>query len=205
MKFNGINEYYCFRCGKQHGVAYNSLLGGIPLGICQDCADELRVSGDLFENTIDEEREIIAYDMHRHPWFFFQHHPKVEDDFILEQLGLKPWSSTTSAKTAGQTLKFMSESKNCYLCGGTEVIKHHISYAENISVDGKPLMSCRRGKARKLLVKGLAEKCWNKLGMFYLRLKFELKSELNRNQQVCLAVDLEASGMVLQCYLRKAS
>ena len=58
-----------------------------------------------------------------------------------------------------------------------------------ISADGTPLMPCRLGKARKLLERGLAEKCWNKLGQFYLRLKFNPKSELNKNQQVCLAED----------------
>jgi len=58
-----------------------------------------------------------------------------------------------------------------------------------VSASGKPLMPCRPSKARKLLTKGLAEKHWNKLGQFYLRLKFELKSELNKSQQVCLAVD----------------
>lgn len=37
--------------------------------------------------------------------------------------------------------------------------------------------------------KDLAEKHWNKLGIFHIHLKFELKSELNRSQQICLAVD----------------
>jgi hypothetical protein len=50
-------------------------------------------------------------------------------------------------------------------------------------------MPCRPSKARKLLEKGLAEKRWNKLGVFYLQLKFQPRSELNVNQQVCLAVD----------------
>jgi len=58
-----------------------------------------------------------------------------------------------------------------------------------LSVNGKPLMPCRPSKARKLLENDMAEKCWNKLGQFYLQLKFEPKSELNENQQVCLAVD----------------
>jgi len=58
-----------------------------------------------------------------------------------------------------------------------------------VSAQGKPLMPCRSSKARKLLEKGLAEKCWNKLGQFYILLKFEPKSELNRNQQICLAAD----------------
>ena len=58
-----------------------------------------------------------------------------------------------------------------------------------VSTDGTPLMPCRPSKARKLLEHGLAEKHWNKLGQFYLRLKFNPKSELNKNQQVCLAED----------------
>jgi hypothetical protein len=53
-------------------------------------------------------------------------------------------------------------------------------------------MPCRAGKARKLLAKGLAEKRWNKLGIFYIRLKFEPKSETNNDngQKICLAVDM---------------
>jgi hypothetical protein len=58
-----------------------------------------------------------------------------------------------------------------------------------VSASGKPLMPCRPGKARKLLGRDLAERCWNKLGQFYLRLKFDPKSEPNRGQPVCLAVD----------------
>jgi hypothetical protein len=50
-------------------------------------------------------------------------------------------------------------------------------------------MPCRPSKARKLLERGLAEKHWNKLGKFYLQLKFQPKLDLNVNQQVCLAVD----------------
>jgi len=58
-----------------------------------------------------------------------------------------------------------------------------------VSADGKPLMPCGPSKARKLLAKNLAEKCWGKLGKFYLRLKFNPKSEPNRKQHICLAVD----------------
>lgn len=58
-----------------------------------------------------------------------------------------------------------------------------------VSASGQPLMPCRPSKARKLLGKDWAEKHWNKLGQFYLQLKFQPKSELNVNQQVCLAVD----------------
>jgi hypothetical protein len=50
-------------------------------------------------------------------------------------------------------------------------------------------MPCRPSKARKLLEKGLAEKRWSKLVQFYLRLKFDPKSEPNKGQQVCLAAD----------------
>lgn len=55
-----------------------------------------------------------------------------------------------------------------------------------VSADGTPLMPCRHEKARKLLERGLAQKCWNKLGQLYLRLRFEPKPNLNQNQQVCL-------------------
>jgi len=49
-------------------------------------------------------------------------------------------------------------------------------------------MPCKPSKARKLLERNLAEKCWNRLGQFYLRLKFNPKSP-NNGQHVCLAVD----------------
>jgi len=58
-----------------------------------------------------------------------------------------------------------------------------------ISANGTPLMPCRAAKARKLLERSLAEKHWNKLGQFYLQLKFQPKPELNVNQRLCLAVD----------------
>jgi len=57
-----------------------------------------------------------------------------------------------------------------------------------VSASGTPLMPCRSSKARKLLERNLAEKCWNRLGQFYLCLKFDSQSEPNKNQQVCLAV-----------------
>jgi len=57
-----------------------------------------------------------------------------------------------------------------------------------VSASGTPLMPCKPSKARKLLAKNLAEKCWNRLGQFYLRLKFNPKSP-NQGQHVCLAVD----------------
>lgn len=58
-----------------------------------------------------------------------------------------------------------------------------------VSASGKPLMPCRSSKARKLLMRSLADRCWNKLGQFYLRLRFDPKSKPNRGQHVCLAVD----------------
>jgi hypothetical protein len=57
-----------------------------------------------------------------------------------------------------------------------------------ISASGTPLMPCKPSKARKLLARNLAEKCWNRLGQFYLQLKFNPKSP-NQGQHVCLAVD----------------
>jgi len=58
-----------------------------------------------------------------------------------------------------------------------------------VSASGTPLMPCKPSKAKKLLAKNLAEKCWNRLGQFYLRLKFDSQSEPNNGQHVCLAVD----------------
>lgn len=59
-----------------------------------------------------------------------------------------------------------------------------------VSKSGKPLMPCRPSKARKLLKQGLAEKAWSKLGVFYIRLLFDPQSEHNKNQQVCLGLDV---------------
>lgn len=58
-----------------------------------------------------------------------------------------------------------------------------------VSKGGRQLMPCRPSKARKLLEKGLAEKKWNKLGMFYIQLKFEPKSRINKGQKLCLGLD----------------
>ena len=71
----------------------------------------------------------------------------------------------------------------------TQIGKPVIGRVPVVSSSGKPLMPCRPGKARKLLQKGLADKCWNKLGHFYIHLKFQPNSEHNKNQQLCLAVD----------------
>lgn len=59
-----------------------------------------------------------------------------------------------------------------------------------VSENGKQLMPCKPSKARKLLEKGLAEKKWNKLGMFYLQLKFNPKSKANKGQKLCLGLDV---------------
>ena len=83
-----------------------------------------------------------------------------------------------------------SLSLQCNLEGHeTQTGKTVIGGVPVVSASGKSLMPCRPSKARKLLAKGLAEKQWNRLGMFYLRLKFEPKSELNKDQRLCLAVD----------------
>jgi hypothetical protein len=64
-------------------------------------------------------------------------------------------------------------------------------------------MPCRPSKARKLLSLNLAEKCWNRLGQFYLRLRFDPKSEPNRGQPVCLAVDTGSKWDGLAVVTRK--
>jgi hypothetical protein len=59
-----------------------------------------------------------------------------------------------------------------------------------ISKSGKPLIPCKPSKARKLLLSGKAVKKWSKkLGIFYIRLSFDPKSELNKNQKVILSGD----------------
>jgi hypothetical protein len=46
-----------------------------------------------------------------------------------------------------------------------------------LAVDGKPLTPCKRARARKLLRDGVAKKCWNKLGQFYLKMLAETRCE----------------------------
>lgn len=55
--------------------------------------------------------------------------------------------------------------------------------------NNNPLMPCNPCKARKLLSKNLAEKVWSKFGTFGIKLKFDLKSEPNKNQVISLGYD----------------
>jgi hypothetical protein len=55
-----------------------------------------------------------------------------------------------------------------------------------VGVDGRPLMPTTPQRARKLLRDGVAEKCWNKLGQFYLQM---LRPVGINKQPVCLAID----------------
>lgn len=57
------------------------------------------------------------------------------------------------------------------------------------SKSGKPLMPCKPTKARKLLRDRKAVKKWSKLGIFYIQLNFDHKSEPNKNQTVVLGLD----------------
>lgn len=52
-----------------------------------------------------------------------------------------------------------------------------------VSKDGRPLMPCCPAKARKLLSSGKAEPRWSKLGLFYIQLKIDVKSEYNGGGQ----------------------
>lgn len=52
-----------------------------------------------------------------------------------------------------------------------------------VSKDGRPLMPCRPAKARKLLSSGKAEPRWSKLGIFYLQLEIDIRSEYNAGGQ----------------------
>lgn len=55
-----------------------------------------------------------------------------------------------------------------------------------VDVKGKPLMPCHPARARLLLKRGKAVPKWNKLGMFYTQLTYEVKPD---NQTVVLGVD----------------
>lgn len=58
-----------------------------------------------------------------------------------------------------------------------------------VSKNGMALMPCKPSKVRKLITKGMAEKKWSKLGIFYIRLNFDLQSEPNKKQQMCIGID----------------
>ncbi|SMB96470.1 RRXRR protein [Thermanaeromonas toyohensis ToBE] len=71
-----------------------------------------------------------------------------------------------------------------------------------VSRDGRPLMPCRPAKARKLLSSGKAEPRWSKLGLFYIQLGIDIKSEYNGGgQSFVLAHDpgSKFDGMALGC------
>lgn len=70
-----------------------------------------------------------------------------------------------------------------------------------ISKDGKPLMPCKPSKARKLLNQDKAIPRWSKLGIFYIQLTIEIKSEYNANQSFVLANDpgSKFDGFALGC------
>lgn len=55
-----------------------------------------------------------------------------------------------------------------------------------VALDGTPLMPCTPAKAEKLLSGGVAKKCWNKLGMFYIQMLGETSKQV---QIVALALD----------------
>jgi len=55
-----------------------------------------------------------------------------------------------------------------------------------VGVDGQPLMPTTPQRARRLLKDGVAEKRWNKLGQFYIRMLLQVGTE---KQSICLAVD----------------
>lgn len=55
-----------------------------------------------------------------------------------------------------------------------------------VSVEGKPLMPTTAAKARKLISGGVAEKKWNKLGMFFIQMLVPVGEEV---QDMSLGVD----------------
>ena len=71
-----------------------------------------------------------------------------------------------------------------------------------VSKDGVPLMPCRPSKARELLSGGKAEPRWSKLGLFYIQLAIEVRSEYNSGgQHFVLAHDpgSKYDGFALGC------
>lgn len=81
-------------------------------------------------------------------------------------------------------------SSSCNLDGcSTKLEKAEISRIPVISKTNQPLMPCKPAKARKLLRNGRANSKWSKLGIFYIQLTFDPKSELNKNQNVVIGID----------------
>jgi len=69
-----------------------------------------------------------------------------------------------------------------------------------VGVDGKPLMPTTPQRARKLLKSGVAKKCWNGLGQFYIQM---LKQVGAKKQAVCLAVDTGSRWDGMAVVMRK--
>ena len=55
-----------------------------------------------------------------------------------------------------------------------------------VGKDGKPLTPCIPTKARKLIEGGVAEKKWNKLGIFYIQMLVDTRKEV---PEMCLGID----------------
>jgi len=55
-----------------------------------------------------------------------------------------------------------------------------------VSRDGHPLTPCKSSKARKLLKGGVAEKKWNKLGIFYIKMLVDTRKE---TPEMCIGLD----------------
>ena len=101
---------------------------------------------------------------------------------LVPNNSLEPFNSTFSRDA--------KLSSSCPLEGcSTMLDKTAIGKVPVISANGKPLMPCRESKARKLLNDGDATKKWNKLGIFYIQLNFDPKSEINRNQKIIIGID----------------
>lgn len=91
---------------------------------------------------------------------------------------------------SGSTGIELCSSRNLEGCSTEKLDKVVINRVPVISKSGKPLMPCKPAKARKLLESGLAVGMWSKkLGIFYIQLTFDPKSELNKNQKVIIGGD----------------
>jgi hypothetical protein len=103
---------------------------------------------------------------------------------------LVPNNSTEPLNAVSGGNTELSSSRSLEGCSTETLDKVVINRVPVISKSGKPLMPCKPAKARKLLESGLAVKKWSKkLGIFYIQLTFDPKSELNTNQKVILSAD----------------
>ena len=111
-----------------------------------------------------------------------KNYKNVRTQILILNNSVEPLNTMSSGNTG--------LSSSCILEGcETKLEKVEINRVPVQSKNGKALMPCKPTKARKLLRDGKAIKKWSKLGIFYIQLCFDPKSDPNKNQTVVLGLD----------------